>query len=199
MIRRGGVEVTGGFLLLMAWLNYWDTQGLLPAVLAAAAAHELGHWTAVRAVGGRIALLRLSAAGAEIRMEGTLSYGRELLCALAGPLVNLVLAFGAARVGAEVFAGLNLALGLFNLLPLSALDGGKVLGCAVALFLGAEGGGQVQAVIDRVLSLLLVICGAVLLEKGGGVTLLVVAVWLIWAVGEPWSKTWQKKGLSRKR
>lgn len=185
MICRSRVEVTGGFLLLMAWLNYCDTQNLLPAALCAASAHELGHLAAVYAAGGKVSRLRLSAAGAELRLEGTLSYVRELLCALAGPLVNLMLALGAARIGAEVFAGLNLVLGLFNLLPLSALDGGKVLGCIAALVFGAEGGGVVRAVIDRVFSFLLVIGGMVLAGKGGGVTLLVVAVWLICAIGVP--------------
>ena len=73
------MEVTGGFLLVMAWLNYCDTQNLLPAVLCAATAHELGHLVAIYALGGRVVRLRLTAAGAELRLGRTMSYGRELL------------------------------------------------------------------------------------------------------------------------
>ena len=40
--------------------------------------------------------------------DGTLLFGRELLCALAGPSVTLLLAFGAARLGAVVFAAVAL-------------------------------------------------------------------------------------------
>lgn len=196
MLRRGRVEVTGGFFLLMAWLNYCDTQGLLPAAVCAAAAHELGHWTAIRALGGQVSRLRLSAAGAELRLEGTLSYGGELVCALAGPLVNLALAMGAARMGAVVFAGLNLALGLFNLLPVSVLDGGRVLACLTCVLFGPEGARRVSVCVDGTVSVLLLVCGGTLLGVGGSVTLLVVAVWMS-NVFLRSGKTWRKKGLSR--
>lgn len=181
MFGRGRVEVTGGFLLLMAWLNYCDAQSLLPAALSAAAAHELGHLTAIYVAGGQVSRLRLTAVGAELRLEGTLSYGRELLCALAGPLVNLLLAFGAARLGAVVFAGLNLVLGLFNLLPLSALDGGRALSCLTALLLGPESARRLLVCIDIVLTAVLLACGSAVLGAGGSVTLLLVAVWVLCA------------------
>lgn len=166
---------------MMAWLNYCDRQNLLPTALCAAAAHELGHLGAIYMVGGQVSRMRLTATGAELCLEGTLSYGRELLCALAGPLVNLLLAFGAARAGAVVFAGINLALGAFNLLPLSALDGGKALSCGGALLLGPQ---AVQGLLwwaDRMLAAALLVCGAVALKAWGNVTLLIVAVWLLCA------------------
>ena len=177
MLRWGRVEVTGGFLLLMAWLNYCDRQGLFPLAVCAAAAHEAGHWVLIRAFHGRVTLLRLSAAGAE--------------------MVNLILALGSARMGAAVFAGLNLALGLFNLLPLSALDGGRILSCAACVFLGLERARRLSIVADGTLSLLLFVCGGMLLRAGGNVTLLVIAIWLIQSVCRSEGKTWRKKGLSR--
>ena len=53
-MRLGRVEVTGGFLLLTAWLNYLDRQGVVPLALLACALHELGHWAALRALGARV-------------------------------------------------------------------------------------------------------------------------------------------------
>lgn len=196
MLRRGRVEVTGGFFLLMAWLNYCDTQALLPGALCAAAAHELGHWAAIRAMGGQVSALRLSAAGAELRLEGTLSYEKELLCALAGPLVNLALALVEAWLGAMVFAGLNLALGVFNLLPLSMLDGGKILSCVTGLMVGPERAWQLSVALDGVFSVFLLLCGSVLFGTGGNITLLVVGMWFVRAFLRPGDKTWRKKGLS---
>lgn len=181
----------------MAWLNYCDRQGLLPLAVCAAAAHELGHWALIRAFRGRVTLLRLSASGAEMAVSGPLSYGRELVCALGGPLVNLLLALGAAQLGATVFAGLNLTLGLFNLLPMSALDGGKVLSCVISVFWGPEKAQCLNAAVDGILSLLLFVCGGLLLGTGGNVTLLVIALWLIRSICGSAGKTWRKRGLPR--
>lgn len=193
MPGRGRVEVTGGFWLLMAWLNYTDTQGLLPMALAAAALHEAGHWLAIRALGGRITRLRLSAVGAEMRLYAPMSYGRELLCALSGPAVNMVLAFAAAGRGTEkgyLFAGLNLSLGLFNLLPIGRLDGGRALDCALAWLLGPQAAGRVCAALDRVCVSLLVAGGILLTGAGGSFLPALIGLWL-------WMGVLQKLGGKR--
>ena len=74
-MRLGRVEVTGGFLLLTAWLNYLDRQGVVPLALLACALHELGHWAALRALGARVRRVRLTAVGAEMEVDRGLSYG----------------------------------------------------------------------------------------------------------------------------
>ena len=84
-MRLGRVEVSGGFLLLLAWLNYTDTQGLIPQAVVSCALHEGGHWLAIQAVGGKVRRMRLGIAGAEMELGRPLSYTREALCALAGP------------------------------------------------------------------------------------------------------------------
>ena len=178
-MRWGRVEVTGGFLLLMAWINYWDTQMLFPMALWAASIHEAGHWGAIRAVKGQIKLLRLSAVGAELQMEGALSYTQDMLCALAGPAVSLFAAFLAAKAGWDVFAGLNLALGLFNLLPIRVLDGGRILNAMSAMLFGPDVGNRIGSGMDMLFAVVLVLGGVVLLFFGGSVTLLLVAVWLL--------------------
>jgi len=177
-VRWGKVEVTGGFLLLMAWINYCDTQQLLPAAFCAAVLHEVGHWVAIRMVKGRIALLRLSAIGAQLQLEASLSYGQEILCALAGPILNLTAAFWAVSSNREVFGGINLALGVFNLLPISALDGGRILNCAAALVLGPEVSDYICKTVDFVFSAVVGVAGVVLLFSGGSVTLVMIAVWI---------------------
>ena len=53
-MRLGRIEATGGFFLLAAWLNYLDRQHLVPLAAAACLLHELGHYAAIRLLGGDI-------------------------------------------------------------------------------------------------------------------------------------------------
>lgn len=179
MLRWGKVEVTGGFLLLMAWLNYCDTQGLLLLGVCAALAHELGHWVAIRLLGGSVSCLRLSVVGAQMQVVGVLSYPAELCCSLAGPAVNLLLGYVAAQLGWLVFAGMNLALGLFNLLPVGVLDGGRALRCVASMLGNVDSAARVQQWLDRGIALSLVTLGVSALGRGGGITLAVIGVWLL--------------------
>lgn len=179
-MRFGKVEATGGFLLLAAWLNYLDSQGLVPLALLACALHELGHYRVILALGGRVGLVRLTAVGAEMQVSGGLSYWGELAAALGGPLVNLALAlFFSQLPGGALFAGLNLVLALFNLLPVGRLDGGRVLYCVMSMLLGPESAERVGRWLDRLLVCGLSAVGLLLAGAGGSVTLLLTSLWLM--------------------
>ncbi|MEI3065466.1 MAG: site-2 protease family protein [Oscillospiraceae bacterium] len=60
-----------------------------------------------------------------------MAHRQELLAALAGPLVNLVCGalFG---MRSPAFAAYSLMLGIYNLLPVWPLDGGRAVRCALA-------------------------------------------------------------------
>lgn len=108
----------GAFLILLLPLRW------LAAAFFAAAFHELCHAGAIYALGGKVYSLRIGITGAamETRLEGR---GREALAALAGPagsllLLLLVRHFPRVALCAAV-------QGLFNLLPVYPLDGGRAL------------------------------------------------------------------------
>ena len=132
-----------------------------------------------------------------MQVEGFFGYGREILCAFAGPAVNLVLALVLARLEMPAFSGLNLAMAIFNLLPLSVLDGGRALSCAACVLFGPEQTRWLIMRLEWVLSTLLLLCGGIVLGLGGNVTLLVVSVWLVTTLNNTKDETWRKKGLSR--
>lgn len=177
MIRGNRVEVTGGFFLLAAWLNYLDRSFLIPMAVLACVAHELGHYLCIRMMGGDITKLRLTAVGAEMVLRRPLGYWQEGLSALAGPGVNLLLALVCCREGGFSFAGLNLTLALFNLMPVGRLDGGRALYCTLALLAGPD-------MADRTVRCLGCLCTLALLAGGlaagilGNLTLLMTALWL---------------------
>lgn len=144
----------------------------------AALLHELGHLLALRLLRGRVEQLRFRLSGAEICYSGcSLSYGGEVLLALAGPGMNLALACLGALLAKWMpvpwlyrFVGCHLSLALFNLLPALPLDGGRVLKALLEArfpLYGEQAAGQISAVFGIFLSL----AGIVILAKGGNPTL----------------------------
>lgn len=115
-----------------------DTPYLLP-MLFAVLLHELGHLLCAVILKIRIRRFNMSMLGARFETEGKLSYTDEFLLAMAGPLfgslgflltVRYALKYSSVPFCADFllpFSMISLELTLFNLIPLSTLDGGRML------------------------------------------------------------------------
>lgn len=131
--RSGGIEIRGGFWLVLGLMVLLFPIRFLAGVLLAAAVHELGHLAAIWLTGGRVRQIELHACGASIMTE-PMEPGRELVCALAGPGLGAVTIL-AWRAFPELAAA-GLVQTVFNLLPLPPLDGGRAIRAALVLFSG---------------------------------------------------------------
>lgn len=135
-MKKGRLFVSPGFLLLTALGFLWLEADLGMALILAFLFHETAHIALLSICGGRLRSLRLTLKGALIITEqGSMGYGGELVSVMAGPGVNLFLSVLSARGGKPfyLFSGINLILGMFNLLPIPGLDGWEMCRLLFAL------------------------------------------------------------------
>lgn len=158
------------------------------AVLLAAAMHECGHLAALALYRVPVDGLRLGGLGAVIYARGAarLSYGRELAVTLAGPTVNLVSAPLLATLSSRLawdrgylFAGVHAVLGIYNLLPIPPLDGGRALWLLVAWRFGPDAGDKISAAVGLTAALALAVLGAYWTIAYGGALFLLAALGLL--------------------
>ncbi len=171
------------FVVLLAWfgLAAWQERGtwtvvasevlLVVALFACVLLHELGHALTAQRHGIRTHDITLLPIGGVARLERMPTESRqELLIALAGPAVNLVIAavaYGALALWPDPdplgfvprLAAANLALMGFNLLPAFPMDGGRVLRAVLAARMGRVAATRRAAAIGRGFAIAFVMLG----------------------------------------
>ena len=206
--RLGGVDIRihATFPLLLLWIGasrylenrVWaDAFGgvvLTVTLFVFVTLHELGHATVARRCGVRTRDITLLPIGGIARLERQPTSPRdELLIALAGPVVNLVLA--GAFFGALVLSGrsipleptgieqnlnarlawINVSLAAFNLLPALPMDGGRALRALLAMRTSPLRATLIAAAIGRGFAIALGVLG---LAANPVLVLIALFVWL---------------------
>ena len=159
-------KVTPGFVCLCCLLGWYRWQ-LFLAFLSAVILHEAGHFLALLLCRVPVLRIELGAAGA-VMQTGLCSYGKELLCAAAGPLCSLLAMVGSIRCLPE-FAVLNALLAVGNLLPVYPLDGGRILWAALLLRIEPERSRRIVRAVTGVTlcALMLLACWMTIVLQAG--------------------------------
>jgi len=178
------------FLLFLAWIwfSYYQVAGLPGAVqgvlfilslFACVLLHECGHAFAARAFGIATPDITLLPIGGVARLTRLPDKPwQELVVAIAGPLVNVVIAAALIFVvhsSAELeqlqylesprvellskLASVNVMLVLFNLIPAFPMDGGRILRALLAMALPYTQATQIAARIGQGLAIVFGIFG----------------------------------------
>lgn len=168
------------FVLLLVWIWFthyqiggapaaWEGVAFILSVFVCVVLHEFGHIAAARRFGIKTPDITLLPIGGVARLERNPSEPREeLLIAVAGPLVNVVIAAlliavigGVAGLEQLVrpqdpqidffvrLAGVNIFLVLFNMIPAFPMDGGRVLRAILAWRWSLERATRVAATIGQ--------------------------------------------------
>ena len=182
-----GVRIQFHFLFFwtLAFLVLLDRSGFVAMSLLAAIIHELGHIVAFILLHDLPSEISFEAAGIRmVRSEKDVSVKKELFQLFMGSITNFVVfllfSFSLKTVNqASVFAVSHLLLGIFNLLPIQALDGGKVLYLLLSQILYPETAYRISRGITWTTILLLTIFSIYLCRHGkGNLSLLLICGWL---------------------
>jgi stage IV sporulation protein FB len=184
------VKVHITFLLLLVWIGiaYYAAGGpdaavqgvlFILALFVCVLLHEFGHALAARHFGIPTPDITLLPIGGVARLQRMPDRpGQEIVVALAGPAVNVIIAvvlfftlghladpvriedFASPQVDLLVkLAVVNVWLVLFNLLPAFPMDGGRVLRAVLALFLPYASATQIAARVGQGMAFLFGLAG----------------------------------------
>ncbi|MGB9142569.1 MAG: site-2 protease family protein [Aestuariivirga sp.] len=163
--RSGGLEVAKSSIIFIL------------LVFACVVAHEFGHILMARKFGVKTPEVTLLPIGGVANMERIPEDPRqELLIAIAGPMVNVVIAgllivaggvstsdlqtIDVEKIGlVQRLALINVSLVIFNLIPAFPMDGGRVLRALLAMRLGARRATEIAAKFGQVFAFLFAAAG----------------------------------------
>ena len=117
--------------IIMALLLMFLPLDWIFAVVFAGLFHELCHVFAVYAMNGRILKMEIRPMGCVLE-TGKLDNRKQFISILAGPMGSFALLFLSRSVPKVAVCGL--AQGIYNLIPVSSLDGGRLLGLILQRF-----------------------------------------------------------------
>lgn len=179
---------------LVVGVILWALRGpaYVPVLtLCAIAIHEVGHVAVARICRVPTGGISFSLFEARIRLTGSISYGKEMMICLGGPLFNLTSAWLSCRLGGRLlgtgalsyFATVSVALAILNLLPIGSLDGGRSVYC----LLSGIGLHQTAPAVGRILSFFALFClwsasVYTLMRSGGNLSLFLFSATIFWRI-----------------
>ncbi len=185
-----GVEIYVSFLFaaVICFMIFTDRTGLCMPTLLCVLLHEAGHLIAMWICESEPKSIKLVPASVSItRGISRKKYG-DMFIALAGPLLNII---AAVSVGANymithlpisyMFMLINLAVALFNLLPVSGLDGGTVLLVILTkIYKNPQKAEGILKIITLLLGVIVFLLGVFICVKGKlNITVFIVAFYII--------------------
>lgn len=149
--------------------------------------HELMHYIFSKIIKADVNYIRLGVFGVsmDVAFIGKTNLIKKIIFYLAGPLLNFFIAFLFRNVYIKV-TYLNLAIGIFNLLPIVPLDGGNIVLAILKRIFDVRFGYMIMLVFSKIFLFILSFIYAVMLIqiKNIYLLLLIVYMWRLYFIEE---------------
>lgn len=156
-----------------------DTENRVICCFIAAIIHELGHLLMMKLTGVRITGLRLRLFDVMIEADEPPSFTADILATSGGVMANLLFFVLLLPFGTKLSLP-HLVLGLFNLLPVMSLDGGRLLYLCMSRRFSARVCDRTIRILSFLFILPLMTAGIyLLLASSYNYTLLAVSLYLL--------------------
>lgn len=182
------IYISVPFTAFIALMFLFDRTGTMGLSLAGAALHEAGHIVAMKLLGTMPKRIELRPAVVNIvKPQRAVSLADDIKILLAGPTAGMLAAaaataiylFSAGRMWL-CFAAVNATLTFFNLLPVSELDGGRILENILILKFSSDTAEKVMTAVSCIFTALVTAVGAaVAWSRRGSAALLICGIYLL--------------------
>lgn len=176
------IHISFFFGLTVALIGLFDKTGTVFLCLLSGVLHETGHLTVLLLSREKPREIHITPFGMRIERkdENFLSFKKEILCAFAGPFINIVLFL---IFKDTYFSKINLSIAALNLLPCEPLDGSKILENLLNLKLSKSKAEKISFIISCITVFPVSVLGLmILIQSKYNFSLLLISFYLVFFI-----------------
>ncbi|MCT4594955.1 MAG: M50 family metallopeptidase [Anaeromicrobium sp.] len=185
-----GVKINMAFILMLLIFFVFGYFEEIILSFIAVFVHELFHTMTALLLGYSIESIEIFPFGGVTKLKETLALEPrdEILVAISGPLINLIIVFIGVNykiIINEFFIYSNLGIGIFNLIPILPLDGGRVIRAYLSLNYGIKKGTKIISIISKCIIIIMATFGlSMIKEDYSNIFVLLLSIFLYMAVNK---------------
>lgn len=175
-IRGITISVHLLFFPIVLLLYFLESIEIMVILLAIIMMHELSHGLIARLFGIKIKEIQILPIGGIVKLDKSLNFSNkeEIVISAAGPIFNIILSATVFFLQ-KYFEGQNnldfiifssLVIGIFNLIPVLPLDGGRIFRSCLAYILGYKNATKIIAIFSKIFALFLIGINILILSTG---------------------------------
>lgn len=170
------------YIALLVAVLMLDNSGGIFCCFLSSFFHEIGHLIALLLLKQKVDEIEFSIFDIKIKSTCFVGFSRELIIVLSGVTMNFLLCIFFYRI-IPLFSLANLFIGIFNILPVSTLDGGQALKLILCNFLSVKKADIIINILTVIVSIPIFTLGIIILfNTGYNFSFLLLGIYLILTV-----------------
>lgn len=179
------IEINLKIILALIFYFIFDNIKIYLIFMEFILIHEFAHLISGIALGGVPKKMTISIFGVSLEFY---SYGKNktihrILFFVIGPIINLIIGFLCSRLMKnrefkDIIVQTNYAIGIFNLIPILPLDGGKILKEILRLCVGVDKSNILVMIISKTVLVIFTLIYSVLILKVKSIMILFLLMYL---------------------